>query len=286
MRRRSGTRAGITLDGSGNFTDEVVVLGTTVSPGDILTAIVDGGDVDFTEFSSCFEVTAGGNNPPVAQKPEAATTPAGIPVDITLEGSDVDGDALTFAIETPPTNGSVNLQEDLTCLAGECTITATYTPDPGFEGADGFEFSVSDGELSSEPAGVDITVEAAANATPVAIGFEGPPTTTLETPLDIALFGTDADGDALTFLVDDPELGAIGNPGVVDCDDDTFGPDTCTQTWTYTPPVEYTGPDSFSFQVCDPSNACDSIVVDVLVESAEGGADLTVAVAHRLPRTP
>ncbi|MGB9359921.1 MAG: Ig-like domain-containing protein, partial [Acidimicrobiia bacterium] len=61
---------------------------------------------------------------------------------------------------------------------------------------------------------------------------------------------SDPDGDALTVTsVTDPGHGTV----VINADG----------TVTYTPDVDYSGPDSFSYQVCDPNGACDSATVTV-----------------------
>src|SRR5207248_10432315 len=58
---------------------------------------------------------------------------------ITLAGSDVDGDALTFAITAAPSHGT---------LSGTVP-NLTYTPAANYNGADNFSFTVSDGTFSS-----------------------------------------------------------------------------------------------------------------------------------------
>lgn len=85
---------------------------------------------------------------------QAVSTVQDTPVAVTLTGSDPDGDALTFAVENAPTNGT---------LSGTAP-NLTYTPNPGYVGPDSFTFSASDGDLTSPPATVSITVEAADTA--------------------------------------------------------------------------------------------------------------------------
>lgn len=60
------------------------------------------------------------------------------PKAITLTASD-DVAVASYAIDTPPANGTVVLDDP---VAG----TATYTPDPGFEGSDSFTFTATDDE--------------------------------------------------------------------------------------------------------------------------------------------
>ncbi|VGO13843.1 hypothetical protein PDESU_02400 [Pontiella desulfatans] len=69
-------------------------------------------------------------------------------VGFTLSGSDDDGESLTFTVETDPSNGTL----------GGTAPNLTYTPDPGYLGADSFTFTVNDGHDDSAPATVSITV--------------------------------------------------------------------------------------------------------------------------------
>ena len=88
------------------------------------------------------------NEPPTADD-QSVTTQEDTPVDITLTGSDPDGDPLTFMVLDGPDHG------ELTGTAPDLT----YTPDPDFEGSDSFTFKVNDGTTDSAPATVSITVE-------------------------------------------------------------------------------------------------------------------------------
>jgi subtilisin family serine protease len=70
------------------------------------------------------------------------------PKAITLSGSDVNGDPLTFQVSTSPSNGA---------LSGVAPAL-TYTPNAGYVGADSFTFTVSDGVFTSAPATVSVAV--------------------------------------------------------------------------------------------------------------------------------
>ncbi|MCH7521356.1 MAG: tandem-95 repeat protein, partial [Candidatus Marinimicrobia bacterium] len=95
------------------------------------------------------------NNTPVADA-QSVTTAEDVAVAITLTGSDPDGDALTFSIAAGPVQGT---------LSGTAP-NLTYTPDENFNGGDSFTFTVNDGEFTSDPATVAITV-APVNDAPV-----------------------------------------------------------------------------------------------------------------------
>jgi hypothetical protein len=90
------------------------------------------------------------NDAPVANSQSVATQ-QNAAVAITLSGSDVDGDALSYAIVTYPVAGS---------LTGTAPAVV-YTPNAGYLGSDSFAFTVSDGSLTSPPATVSISVNPA-----------------------------------------------------------------------------------------------------------------------------
>jgi hypothetical protein len=143
--------------------------------------------------------TTAANTPPVAD-PQSVTTTEDTPKLITLTGSDVDNDPLTFTIVTPPQNGTLSqlvpasnsqlsrakrrlkarLQKEkkrpgtvasalrskqLTAII-QATVanSVTYTPNLNYNGPDSFTFIVNDGTVDSPPATVNITVTPAQDA--------------------------------------------------------------------------------------------------------------------------
>jgi VCBS repeat-containing protein len=76
---------------------------------------------------------------------------------ITLAATDVEGDALTFSIVTPPSHGT---------LSGTAP-NLIYTPAANYSGSDSFTFRANDGSVFGNTAAVSITVSAV-NDTPVA----------------------------------------------------------------------------------------------------------------------
>ena len=158
------------------------------------------------------------------------STPEDNPLSSNLQGNDIDGDALTYAIATQPANGMLVLDDP-------STGAYTYTPAPNYNGMDSFTFTVSDGTLDSNTATVSVTV-APLNDAPVADGSTE--TTNEDSPLSTLLTGTDIDGDALTYAVaTQPANGTV----VID--------DATTGAYTYTPNADYNGMDSFSFTAND-----------------------------------
>jgi large repetitive protein len=146
---------------------------------------------------------------------------------ITLTGSDVDGNPLTFSIVTPPSHGT------LTGIAP----SVTYVPAANYNGPDSFTFKVNDGSLDSNIATVSLTVNPV-NDAPVAQA--GSYTTAVNTPVSGQVTATDVEGSTLTYLISmQPTKGNIT----------AFNP--ATGAFTYTPKPGKTGLDSFKFKAND-----------------------------------
>ncbi|MEL7626572.1 MAG: Ig-like domain-containing protein [Anaerolineaceae bacterium] len=169
------------------------------------------------------------NDAPVAAS-QTVTTAEDTALDITLTAADVEGDPLTFAIDTQPANGSVVLVGNV----------ATYTPNPNYNGTDSFTFRANDGTADSNIATVTITVTPV-NDAPVAV--DDSYTTAFETALTVTAPGvltndTDADGDSLTSsIVRAPSNGTV-----------TLNADG---SFTYTPITGFSGVDTFTYKVSD-----------------------------------
>jgi hypothetical protein len=113
---------------------------------DSLLFAVNDGQLDSEQAAVNLDVTSV-NDAPVAA-PQSVTARSGAAVALTLSGSDVEGDLLTYSVVTEPQHGS---------LIGKAP-DLTYTSAAGYAGADAFTFVTDDGELTSVPATVTITV--------------------------------------------------------------------------------------------------------------------------------
>ncbi len=175
------------------------------------------------------------NDAPVAN-PTSASTPRNASTPITLSGSDVDGDALTFAIAGPPGHGDVSLSGGV----------ATYTPATDYFGDDSFTFTAKDPSgATSAPATVSITVTNNP-AAPVATGVST--STAEDTPTTFTLTATDPNGDPLTYALgtdpgDAPDHGSV---------------DIVGNQATYTPAANFHGTDSFTWTVTDGSTTVEA----------------------------
>jgi len=139
------------------------------------------------------------NNAHVASD-ETITTDEDIDYTGTLSGTDVDGDALTFAVVDSSVNGIVT-------ISNASTGAYTYSPTADYNGSDSLTYSVSDGTLL-DTAKVSITVNSV-NDAPIAAVY--PDTSILEDDtLTVMFSATDVDEDSLSFGV----AGPTDNPDI------------------------------------------------------------------------
>jgi N-acetylneuraminic acid mutarotase len=130
----------------------------------------------------------GGNSAPAAADDAAATNEdAAVTINVLVNDTDPDGDALTITSFTQPAHGVVTQTGDESLL---------YTPEADFFGEDAFLYTVSDG-TDTATATVTVTV-APVNDAPV---FTSTPVTgaVQGEPYAYAVAAGDADGDALTI---------------------------------------------------------------------------------------
>ncbi|MEA5520001.1 Ig-like domain-containing protein [Limnoraphis robusta] len=124
------------------------------------------------------------NTVPVADDDEYTTdfeSPMFVDADLgVLDGdSDADGDALTVSLESPPENGSLELNAD---------GSFSYTPNAGFSGKDSFTYTANDGEDRTNVATVTVSVNAPTEPEPKIepeIEPEPEPETTENTNLEL-----------------------------------------------------------------------------------------------------
>ena len=144
---------------------------------------------------------------------------------VLINDTDFDPSILTAGLVAGFSNGTVVLNAN---------GSFTYTPIANFHGTDTFTYKANDGLADSNVATVTITVTAV-NDAPVA--QDQSVTTPEDTAKDITLVASDVDGDTLTYaIVAQPAHGTVTlMNGVV----------------TYTPALNYVGPDSFTFKAND-----------------------------------
>jgi large repetitive protein len=172
-----------------------------------------------------------------------------------IYASDVDGDVLSYAVATGPTNGVVSVDA--------VTGAYTYTPGANFNGSDTFTFQVADGNGGVASQVVRVGV-AAVNDAPVAN-----PTLTVAGDEDRAqqgrVVGSDVDGDALSYSI----TGQPANGGLTI--------DALTGAFVYTPAADFSGNDTATVQIADGRGGVTTQVVSFVVN---GVADAPTVVTQ------
>jgi VCBS repeat-containing protein len=169
------------------------------------------------------------------------------PKEFTLLAFDPDGDELTYDAQDPEKG---NLQH----LTGN---RFSYAPDNNDYGTVTFQFTVSDGELTSNSGTVTLNI-IAQNDPPEIIPVSAYPD--LNSAIAITLTANDVDSDSFTYqIMSAPQKGQVTiNGNIV----------------TYTPNNNYQGKDSFTYQANDGLDSSKNAVVTLWVGVSE--ADLIV----------
>ena len=169
---------------------------------------------------------------------------------------DPDGDNIIINTTpvTTPTDGILTINPD---------GTFTFTPDPDFVGEDSFEYQVCDDGIPQTCDTVLVTIEVLPNDGVNGIyATDDAATGTKNSPIsgDVSTNDNDPEGDNMTFTT--TPITSPANGSVVINTDGTF---------TYTPTTDFTGPDQFTYRVCDDGTpqACDTATVYLTI--TEGG---------------
>ncbi len=192
------------------------------------------------------------NDPPLAGDDSATTSEdTAVAIDVLANDSDPEGPIMpggTVAVMSSPAHGSTSVNGT--------TGQVTYTPASNFNGADSFTYQACDsGGACSSEAAVSVTVVAVDDA-PVAINDSA--STTIDTPVVINVLANDSDPDGP--LMPGGTVAVTSGP--------TSGSTSVNPTTgaiTYTPSPGYTGPDAFTYQVCDATLLCATASVAVNV---------------------
>ncbi|KKE83585.1 Ig-like domain-containing protein, partial [Pseudoalteromonas luteoviolacea] len=154
---------------------------------DSFTFIANDGDLDSAAQTVSLTVNALNDAPTADAQTVAGEEDTDIP--ITLSGSDVDSNTLTYAIATQPSQGTVILNGNI----------ATYRGNADYVGSDSFTFTTHDGALSSMPVTVSISLSNV-NDAPV---ISGVPASSVNEDSAYHFVPTfnDVDGDIPTFSI-------------------------------------------------------------------------------------
>ncbi|TXM66229.1 tandem-95 repeat protein [Methylobacterium sp. WL12] len=167
--------------------------------------------------------------------------------------TDADGNALSITGVSGASHGAAAFDA--------LTNTVTFTPDAGYAGAASFSYAISDGQGGTAQADVNINVSAPMPTNNAPISVNDSYSTSVNTALTIAAAAgvlandTDADNNPLTAtLVAGPSHGAL-----------TLNMDG---SLAYTPDVNYTGADSFTYKANDGTDDSNVATVSLTVSPA------------------
>ncbi len=173
-------------------------------------------------------------------------------IDVLANDSDVEPGTLTITDLSDPANGTVQVRQ-----GGQ----VRYTPDPNFSGSDSFTYRASDGDASSAPATVRITVRAV-NDAPDANADSASTNEDTSRLVDVLANDTDVDSGALTISnVSDPANGTAEVQG---------------GQVRYTPDPDFNGTDTFTYRACDngtPSQCSGPATVTITVGAVNDAPD-------------
>ena len=188
------------------------------------------------------------NVTPVNDAPTTADQSKTTAEDTALTGkivaTDVDGDTLSYAVQSGTAHG--------TLVLNTATGDYTYTPSKDYNGPDSFTVRVSDGKGGFADSVVNV------NVTPVndaPITADQSKTTAEDTVLTGKIVASDVDGDTLTYTI---KAGSAPTHGSVTLN-------AATGDYTYTPSKDYNGSDSFTVVVSDGKGGTVNSVVSVNV---------------------
>lgn len=189
---------------------------------DSFTYRVNDGELNSEIATVTIEITAV-NDTPLANA-QSLETNEDVPLSITLTGSDIEDDSLTYTLVKTPSLGTIS-----------GTIpNLVYTPNADATGEDSISFVVNDGQDDSAEAIVEINI-LPVNDAPIAADLSLQ--TDEDTDLAVVLSGSDIEGDAISYtVVDAPTKGTLTG----------IAPDL-----TYTPNENENGADSFTYLVND-----------------------------------
>ena len=194
---------------------------------------------------------------------------AGVPhASVLRNDSDAEGTALTATLVDDVSHGTLALNSD---------GTFTYTPEPNFNGTDSFTYRASDGQLESNVATVTITVNSI-NDAPSALGDS----------YEIAEGGVLSRTAAEGVLANDTDV--EGNPLSASL---VTGPShgslvlNANGSFTYTPSVNFSGTDTFTYRAndADPSQPATVTIVVTPVNDAPVAVNDTVNLTEDTPIT-
>lgn len=196
------------------------------------------------------------NNAPVVTNNIKINTLSNTPYNGKLNGTDKDGDVLTYKIITGPINGVLSLIKN---------GSFTYTPNDGFRGTDSFKYKSNDGINDSNIGTLTVTTT---NSPPIANNIN------ISSQIDKCYKGkfntTDTDKDPLNIII----LNSPGN-GTLKLNKDG--------TYTYMPNNGFVGNDSFTYKSNDGFVDSNIATVKIVINSPPFANDIVITTTLNTP---
>ena len=212
------------------------------------------------------------NDVPTAQNDLSSTDPGvSVKIDVLANDSDIEGDVLNVSsIVSGPVNGSVTINAD---------GTISYTPDPGFDdGTDEFTYEVCDNGNPSQCATATVTISVPRQEfAPTAVDDAVAVNEDESVSGNVLINDSDGNGDALTVNTS-PVAGPSNGTLVLNADG----------TYTYTPDPDFSGTDSFTYEVCDDATPplCSTATVTITVNEVNDAPAATAETTSTDEDTP
>jgi large repetitive protein len=236
--------------------------GTVVDQGQSSQGVTPGTDNSAAVAPEIREPDNNGvDDPPVAvDDPVTARSGASVPVQVTINDYDPDGEAVAVSSVGVPGHGSVDIGT---------ASTVVYTPEPGYVGIDQFTYTIVDG--NGTPASANVVIELLApgstNKPPVGVADLVETGAGVPVIIDVLLNDVDPERDALRLGGFSPPQG-VGQASVGDVTE-TIGP-SGLPALRFAPTEGFEGTAIFSYR---PIDALDAVGADVevRVEVARAG---------------
>jgi hypothetical protein len=205
---------------------------------------------------------------PVADNVAASGSEDASPVALTLTASDTDiGDAIeSFTLTSLPPGETGILYTDANLLseavagvaypASAGTLTLYFAPHENFNGEVKFNFTASDGELSSAAATATITLSQQNDPATFAGALSGSGDEGGGPIVGTLMVSDDVDGmTAPNFRIESGDGASNGAASI----------DSATGQWSYTPNANFNGADHFTVSVSDDDGNVETQVIDIAV---------------------
>jgi VCBS repeat-containing protein len=229
----------LTLNGSGTFS--YTHDGSETTGDSFVYQVCDDGAPQACDTATVSVTVVPVNDAPLANDDDGETDEdAPVVIDVLSNDNDAEDDPLSVEEVGAPAHGQVSTDG----------ITVTYTPDLNFNGSDTFTYTVGDGNGGSDTASVNVLVHPV-NDDPVAVHDQVATDEDTALLIYVLLNDDDVDGDLITLdSVSQPDNGVTGHS---------------TDTVVYTPTLDWSGWDTFTYTISDGNGGSATAVVSVTV---------------------